>query len=239
MRGNTPAQAKKIIKRNKIIIRLLKKGLTYEKIANMFSISKERVKQIACKNGLGDRWGKGRKYKKSLCKLISKDIRSKLSLDEILKKHPIPRQKLLYIFNYYHNSSLIADFRNRRNKKIVTDFIKGNTAQRIVNKKDKVLLDPTKITTLDNIYLINTKNGVKRFPQIGKRCAGGIFEDRKILDLIVKKYEVDNLSFRQIAEDLNKLGYKTLTGKAFEMQNTYVKYHAYKEKKNKKLYFSK
>ena len=59
--------------------------------------------------------------------------------------------------------------------------------------------------------------------------------DKKILRYIEKKRDKHGWSFNDIAIKLNKLGYKTLTGKVFDMPNVYYKYHAYKKNKYKRL----
>jgi hypothetical protein len=74
---------------------------------------------------------------------------------------------------------------------------------------------------------------------IGDKSNGGIFEDRKILQYIQKKRDINKWIFIRISDKLNKLGYKTITGKEFTMCNTLAKYKAYKIKKHKRIRFSK
>jgi hypothetical protein len=86
---------------------------------------------------------------------------------------------------------------------------------------------------VDSIYRINTKNNIRRYPQIINRHKGGLFESKEVIKLIKNKKDKKNWTFKQIAEELNKLGYKTITGKEYTEPNTYQKYLAIKQ--NKKI----
>ena len=122
---------------------------------------------------------------------------------------------------------------NKRNNEITSQFIKGTTAKIITNKTEPILISPTHITSVDSIYRINTKNNIRRYPQIINRHKGGLFESKDVIKLIKNKRDKKNWTFKQIAEELNKLGYKTITGKEYTEPNTYQKYLAIKQ--NKKI----
>ena len=236
MRGCTKSQEKKIIKRKITVIKLLNDGLTYRAIGKITHITPQRVMQIAKVNGLGDRWITGRVKKKNLLDEVTKDLNENLSIAEILSKRSIDRDTLFYIFEI-SGKPLSRVIRNKRNDKIVEDFLDGDTAKRIIKNPDKVFDDPNRLQDINSIYGINRVRGVKRYPQIGKRTLGGIFEDRKILRFITNKHDKLGWTFKDIAEKLNELGNKTIQGLPFEPQNTFVKYHSYKKNKFKRVKF--
>ena len=57
-------------------------------------------------------------------------------------------------------------------------------------------------------------------------------------DLNKKKRDKDNWSFRKIAEELNKLNHKTITGKEYTTANTYRLYKDITNKKKIRTYFN-
>ena len=88
---------------------------------------------------------------------------------------------------------------------------------------------------IKNVYNISTKQGFKKYPKIGDRSKGGTFEDKKILRYIQDKRDNKGWTYKKIADKLNILGYRTLTGKIFDVPNVLYKYNAYKKNKYKRL----
>jgi len=224
--------SKRNIEREKEIINLIDNNWTLTTIATKFNITKQRVYQIAKKNNISI-WNKIRTNKKTMHQNILNDINNDIQYKDIIKKYNLPQSKLSDLFKSIQNESLTTFIMNKRNNEITSQFIKGNTAKRITNKTEPILISPTHLTSVDSIYRINTKNNIRRYPQIINRHKGGLFESKEVIKLIKNKKDKKNWTFKQIAEELNKLGYKTITGKEYTQPNTYQKYIAIKQ--NKKI----
>ena len=221
---------KRNIEREKEIINLIDDNWTLMSIATKFNITKQRVYQIVKKNNISI-WGKIRTNKKTIHQNILNDINNNIQYKDIIKKYNLPQSKLSYSFKSIQNEPLNTFIMNKRNNEIIAQFIKGNTAKMITNKIEPILISPTHLTSVDSIYKINTKNNVRRYPQIINRHKGGLFESKDVIKLIKNKRDKKNWTFKQIAEELNKLGYKTITGKEYTYNNTYQKYLMIKQKK--------
>lgn len=223
----------KLEKRRNSILALVKTGIPLIKVGKRFGITKQRVNQIAIEKGIS-RWVETRDAKKTLYDNILLDMSNNLSIKEMVTKHNVSLSEINSVYKQHSNDTeTITDkFRKKRNKKIVGDFIDGDTALVITKKTDKVLYDPTKITCVNGVYRITTKNGVKRYPQIGNRGAGGSFEKKSIIRYIVTKRERKNpLTYREITENLNALGYTTICGLKFNEPNVRAKYISYQNNK--------
>lgn len=224
--------SKRNIEREKEIINLIDNNWTLTSIATKFNITKQRVYQIAKKNNISI-WNKIRTNKKTMHQNILNDINNDIQYKDIIKKYNLPQSKLSDSFKSIQNESLNTFIMNKRNNEITSQFIKGTTAKIITNKTEPILISPTHLTSVDSIYRINTKNNIRRYPQIINRHKGGLFESKDVIKLIKNKRDKKNWTFKQIAEELNKLGYKTITGKEYTQPNTYRKYLAIKQ--NKKI----
>lgn len=213
--------------RNKVILKDIKDGFTYAKIGKKFGVTKARVHQIAIFNNIHRR-ETNRKVRVDKIKKIVRDIKLGASLSEITTKYRINRKDTLklLISTKINNKTIVDYFRSKRDKAIVNYFLKKNTANQIINKVDGKLAEPVKITTISRVYQINAKHRIKRYPKIGNRHAGGSFDNKNTLKLIVKYHDKDNLSFREITEKLNKMKLKTVCGFKFQTQNVYYKYHS-------------
>jgi len=225
-------------KRRLKILKHIKDGdLTFKKIGEKFGISKQIINQIAWSYDVS-RWTEIRETSKMLFEKIMFDFKTGSSIDEIVEKHKINRAELSQLHHKYapEDIGIIEQYRIKRDKKIVSDYSQGVTAKTITEKTDKVLGDPSKVNTVDGVYRIASKNGVKRYPQIGNRSAGGSFEKKSILKIIVKMYEHKEFPapFHEIAGTLNELGYETICGKEFTLATVRIKYHAYKAELNAK-----
>lgn len=221
----TRAKFKK--RRERILNDIKKPHLTLESIGLKFGVTKQRVRQIALEFGI-NRQIENREAASMTFHKIMVDFKLGASIAEITKKYKISREDLSYLHRQFAPTepTLISQYRTKRNKAIVDLFKNGDTAKTITNKTLKVLDDPTKILSINTIYGITTKHGVKRYPKVGNRTSGICFEKKSLLNLIVKLYERKSnpLTFEAIANHLNSKGYKTLGGKVFNTQIVYQKY---------------
>tara|TARA_R110000803_G_scaffold114067_1_gene182527 strand:+ start:72 stop:1073 length:1002 start_codon:yes stop_codon:yes gene_type:complete len=223
---------KKLIEREQEIISLNEKGVPNTKIADKYNISKQRVYQILKNNDISRNKQIKENYEE-IRNQIKSDLNNGLTLGQLIKKWG-NYKKIRYYFPEIYK--LTKQLREHRNKEIGKLYLNGNTAKEITNKTTPdTLLQPKQINGESHIYRINTKQGIKKYPNVGMKCYGGIFEDRKILQYIQNKRDKHNWSFSLITEKLNKLGYVTITGKEFKTPNVYEKYLSYKTKKYKKL----
>jgi DNA-binding CsgD family transcriptional regulator/uncharacterized protein YerC len=227
-----PRPQKRDKKRHKEILNILKSGaLTYDEIGEKFGITKQRVSQIAKFNGYS-RWGQIRENKAKFVKKIKKDIKKGLSYNDIYEKHNLKEKRDL--LNDTDLSSLFTDMMATRNEAIKKQY-RTKTAKKVMKLKDYELNNPNTINDINTVYRVSSKLGYKKYPMIGNRSAGGVFEDKKILKYIERKKDKDGWSFPMITYKLNRMGRKTLTGKEFTTPNVIAKYHAYKKNKYKRV----
>jgi hypothetical protein len=220
--------------RNEAIKKLLLKNVNLQVIADKFNVTRQRIEQIAKTIGIR-RQEENREKRSQLIQQIKVDISSGLSYSEILKKHKLDYKSLNSL--YRHGlPNLFRIFRNKRNEIIIDEYAKGKTAEEILNSKNKFLTGELQVSTVDYIYGIVTKNKFRKYPQIGNRSKGGLFEDARILNYIKTWKEDHKRTFGDIADILNKKGEKTITGKPFTQQLVYNKYNRFieQEKKNKR-----
>lgn len=215
-------------RKERILKDINKPYLTLKEIGEKYGVTKQRVRQICLEFGI-NRQLETREASSMTFHKIMIDFKLGASIAEITTKFNISREELFCLHRKHAQSEqpLGTQYRNKRNKAIVELFKNGETAKTITNKNIKVLDDPTKILKLNTIYLITGKYGVKRYPKVGNRAAGGFFETKKITNIIVKSYDrkKNPLSFREITEKLNNDGYKTIGGKTFSITNVIDKYH--------------
>lgn len=214
-------------KRNKEILRLINEGETFESIGKKNGISKERVRQIAVANGI-NRWDKIREFKNKKFNEFLPDIKANLPLSEIATKHSLTKSKIYSIYKEKTGVSLLKVLSKKRNNIINKKFVSGKTANKIISDKTNILDNPVRITTTNSIYTINTKNNIKRYPQIGDRSKGGTFQSKKAIKLIVK-YRDKGFTCKKILKKLNKKGIKTVTGKNFKESNILQLYNYVKK----------
>jgi transcriptional regulator with XRE-family HTH domain/transposase-like protein len=220
------------VKRNARILKLVEDDdLTYKEIGELFGVTRQAVAGIILRSGYS-RWDSRRKKFKAIAKNINNDIKLGLTYKEINEKYTYSTLANLTARNLL--PSLFSDLLEKRNR-LITKKYKGEIAKSIVQSEDYDLNNPNGINTLSGVYSISSKNGFKKYPKIGRRCDGGTFEDKKILRYIQNKRDKHGWTFKKIAEKLTRLGYKTLTGKEFDMPNVVYKYNAYKKNKYKRL----
>jgi predicted DNA-binding protein YlxM (UPF0122 family) len=218
--------------RNEKILKLVKEDeLTYREIGEIFGISRQCVHGIINSSGYS-RWSDRKKKYRTIANNVKRDIKLGVSYIEIREKYTYSVLTNLYsrgLLPPLYTKILID-----RNE-LITHRYKRERAIDIVKSDDIGVNNPNGVETQRSVYTIASNNGFKKFPKIGRRCDGGTFEDKKILRYIEKKRDKDGWSFKDIADKLTHLGYKTLTGKYFDMANVYYKYNAYKKNKYKIL----
>lgn len=215
-------------KREQQILKLLNENISFGEIAKKFGISKQRVNQIAKRNNI-KRWEESREFKTSIYSKIMNDFNNNISLNDICLKYNLSLDNINTIFYFNNDNTLFSKFREKRNSCIISDFIGGETANGITKRNDDLLIEPNKITNISQIYRINNRNGVKRYPMIGSRAGGGCFENKEILKFIFNKRDKYKWTFEKITNELNKKGKKTLTGKVFTTPNVIAKYNSNKD----------
>ena len=195
-------------------------GLTYREIGAKYNVSKARVQELAKKNGIS-RWKMSREKNRELVISIERDYKAGLSYDEMKAKYDIKAIN----FTTLKIQPLAARYRKERNTKIVTEY-KNTTAKSVLKSNDPAMDNPDRLRTVKSVYDISGKHGFKKYPNIGNRRAGGVFEAPKTIKLIKKLREKNKLSFKEIAIILNSKGLKTPMGKEYTNHNLRYKYKA-------------
>jgi hypothetical protein len=209
--------------RNIMIVEEVKNGKKMAEVARKYNISKQRVKQLCSRydyNPMKER--KESRLKK--VKEIKKDIKS-LCYCEIKEKHNVTTQDLTTLrnlgLNYKKN-----DFITRRDKEAYKAYQKGAKAKELISDKDCY------IHRVDGIYRASSKFGFKKYPHITRNIKG-LYEDKKVIKLILKLRENKKMSFAKIAEYLNNNGYRTPQGVTYKEPNLALKYKKIKQHKLK------
>ena len=203
--------------RNKKIIKDIQKGKTYKEIGKKYNITKQRVAQFAKHHNIY-RWEENREYRKKIISLIKEDIKQGRSYDAIMSKYADKYNNIKTILE----GGLFTYIKEKRNKKIVNQY-KCNTAQSITVDTSPLLDTPQRIGSVNMIYQISNKNGYKKYPKIGNRRKGGLFESSRVINLI-KELKKENYTYREIAEELNNKGWKSPMGKIYTTGNVYNKH---------------
>jgi len=211
-----------------------KPNITFVEVGEKYKIGKSRVSQIAILSGVGHRYVNNRKYWKDKCKTIFNSLNTNTDIEKIAKENDITTLELCQKFNYYYGESLTNIILKNRNANITETYKSGVSAKKILKLENDILINPRKINTANHIYSINSKNGFKRFPKIGNRSNGGVFEDRKILKDI-NRLRNSGKSYSEICDWLNDKNKLTVMGVPFTPANVRFKYLAYQDKKNKRL----
>lgn len=207
--------------RNDKIINLIRQGLTYDEVGEQMGITKQRVCQIAKYNNIS-RWDESREFKVNLISRIKEDIDNQLPYTDIVEKHNLRIKG--YLLRDTELSGLYTDMLIKRNEAIKKKY-EVRTAEEIINDNDYNITNPTKPTSINCVYRIASSLGFKKYPMIGDRSKGNTFEDRTILKYIRDRRDKDGWTFKKIACELNKLNYRTVTGKLFTTSNVNYKYH--------------
>lgn len=215
-------------RRKRSILGHIQKDMTFRKIASKFNVSYQRVAQVAAENKIS-RQTNIQTSVKSLYEKVFADEKNGLTTEELLTKYKISKQYLNFLYYQYSpDGTLYQKVKEKRDNKIINDFINGKTAANIVDDTDKTLGDPTKIVSLRTIYSIVSKNGHRKYPKIGDRSKGISFEKKSVMNFIISKRKGKNkLTYKEIAKQLNDLGHKTVQGNLFTTANTQMKYLAY------------
>jgi DNA-binding CsgD family transcriptional regulator len=199
----------KFDKRNNEIINLVNKGVTYEKIAKKYKVSRQRIQQILKAKNISSNKIRAEKYRKEI-KEIKDQLKGGACYIDVYKEHNISR---LREYGLPKVNSLLE----KRNKKIVHAYKKGASARSIIES------GVCGINNINSIYHIAREADSKRHPHLVRQQKGYINEDKKILKLILKLRN-KNYSYQKIADYLNKKNYKTISNKPFSQQLVLVKY---------------
>jgi hypothetical protein len=216
---------RKVERNNKVITLIVDDGKSYTEIAEQMGVSKARVQQIAKSKGIS-KWTISREKYRVMAENITKDLAAGISYQDINRKYNV--KKYSTGLKKYNLNALSTKLKITRNENIVNRY-KSITAKSIINSTENGLVNPNKLSQIDSVYAIASKLGYKKFPGIGNRNGGGVFEDKKIIKLIKDKRDIEKLSFRAIAEYLNDNGIKTVTGKLYSTSNLNAKYKAIKK----------
>jgi hypothetical protein len=217
--------------RNEKILKLIHEGETYESIGKKFGISKQRVRQFAVANGVS-RWKEIREFKQKKYKDFLPDIKANLTVEEIAVKHSLTKAEVRSIYKEKTGKNLNEVLLEKRNETITKKFLAGKTARKITLDPTKVLDNPQRVSSLNHVYQINTKNNVRRYPEVGDRSKGGTSQSKKAIKLIVK-YRDKGFTYTKILKKLNKKSIKTVTGLEFKVANIRQLYCYTKTKLNK------
>ena len=230
------------IKRNSLIREMRDAGYSDKKIGIAYNLTTERIRQIC--NSLGSTINEERKdFFQNIISNIKKDIELNLCYEEIMNKYELKEANLtrIYFWARFYKMDLpifLDFFIKKRNEIIINEFKKGKTAKEILNNKNKFLNGYFKIKGIGLIYSILAKNGVYRFPTVGKRCHGGYFENKEVLNKIKFLREKKNYTFGRISKYFSERNILTIGNKIFTPQNICSKYkkwikQSYGKKSNK------
>lgn len=197
---------KKFAKRRKEIVKLIKQGIVYPKIAKKYNITKQRVHQIAKFENISPVTIRHEKYKKIIKKIDIK-IKNGKQFNDVCKNYNISTLRNHGLKNI---RILQRSFRKTRNKKISHLYKNGLSAKDILKKHFN------EINNIQTIYNINNKLKSQRAP-IAKRKKYYKNENKKILKLI-KTLKNKRYTFQEIADILNGLRLTTICGKSFSSQ---------------------
>lgn len=209
--------------RNERIYKLLLQGKKYGYISEKMNVTRQRVYQVAQTYNFS-RWEESRKKHKDIITNIQKDINSGLSYQEIVHKHNLTKNEKSQLRRWGLSESLYNHYQNKRNQNIINKYKSGETALQIITSKDKIINDPKGVKTINQVYSICTKQGIYKYPKVGRRTDGRSFESVKILKLIKDLREEKEFSFDAITNYLNAKNYKTICGKVFTSPNVRCKY---------------
>lgn len=210
--------------RNELIYKLLLSGEKYQDIADKMNVSKARIEQVAKKYNY-KRWDESKKKYELLTEQITNDFNAGATYETLEKKYNL-NNKTFYSRLQYHGlpGDLLRQCKIKRNEKIAAEYKSGKKAIDIINSKNKNVIQPNRISSLSSIYNICSKNGVYKYPKVGRRIDGGSFEDFEVLRLVKHLKEDKKFTFEAIAKHLNSKKFKTVCGKKFNMANARFKY---------------
>ena len=207
--------------RNKELIEAINNsGLTYREIGEKYNVSKARVQELAKKNGIS-RWKVSRERNKQLAVSIERDFKAGLTYEEMKEKYDLGKID----FKSLKIEPLATRYRKERDSKIVAEY-KKKTAKSVLKSNDPAMDNPDRLTAINSVYGVTRKMGFKKYPNVGNRNAGGVFETPKTIKLIKKLREKNELSFNEIAAVLNSKGLKSPMGKEYTGHNLRFKYKA-------------
>lgn len=222
----TTKQKQKQALYNRVVL-WAKKGQSYTHIGKKFGLSTERVRQICVLAGM-HRKKEHETLMKKLLERINKDIQNDISYDKLIEKYKINKTRMNTL-RAAGMPALSKIYIQKRNEIVLREFKKGKTAIQIMYMKHKHLNGNFAIGCIDLVYKIATKNNLYKQPKVKDRYLGGTSENQEVLEMIHQKRDVEKLSCEKVAQYLNDMGARTITGKKFSPQ--LVSYKYYQEKK--------
>ena len=209
--------------RNVELLALIRGGkMTYLQLGIKFGVTKQRIHQLAKSNGIS-RWNLSRENHKNTAIAIEADYKAGVSYEDMKEKYDLANVN----FAKMGMLSLATRYREDRDVKIVSEY-KNKTAKSVLKSNDPSMNNPDRLTNINSVYNIASARGFKKYPNIGNRSAGGVFETPKTIKMIKKLREVNKLSFNEIAIILNSKDLKTATGKEYTGGNLRLKYQGIK-----------
>jgi predicted DNA-binding protein YlxM (UPF0122 family) len=200
--------SKALTKRNQQIVnQILEHKKSLEEIGKRYKITKQRVAQIGRAASI-DRMQliKARSVRAlATLKIAYNELKS---LNEVSDSLNLSKSCLSQIYVKGTGVPYQTATKTRRNTLITEKFLAGQTASAILIDDSKTLEVPSRVNNVNSVYIINRKNNVKRYPNIGDRSKGGSFLPKSILKFIATEY-MKLKSCEEIAEMLNKKKMKT------------------------------
>lgn len=203
----------------RIVQQILEGEKTLQEIGLEHGVSKQRVRQIGCLYNANKSEIK-RIRREKVVTALKVGFKEQKTIQELSKELKMPESRLAGYYHYVTGNSFYQDVRARRNQTIVEKFVSGKTAKKITEKVSKVLDNPNRVRTVNQVYSINTKNNVRRYPNVGDRSKGGCFLDKKILKFIATEY-MKLKTCDEIAQVLNDKKLTTTHGLQFTAGNIF------------------
>ena len=207
--------------RNQKMLEYIHAGEKFSVIADIFNVTKSRVGQLAKNHGI-KRWEITRKTSMEKIENINLDIKNGMQYGELLEKYNLDYNAIGQL-RHYGLEAIANTYRNNRNKTIIDEY-KIKIAKKVVESETEELNSPQRIQTIASVYKISSSGGYKRYPNIGKKCLGGTQETKEVIGFILTRRNIDKLSFRKIAEELNHKKMVTIGGLPFTTHNVRSKY---------------
>jgi AraC-like DNA-binding protein len=213
-------KTKAFTKRNqRIVNQILQDKKTLTEIGKEHRITKQRVFQIGKTVNI-DRTQLIKARRNKALAVLKIAYNEHGTLNDVAEALNISKANLTNIYRKGTGVSFNEATRCRRNSLILQKFVAGQTANAILNDTTKTLDIPNRIPSVNAVYNINTKNNVKRYPNIGDRSKGGSFLPKWILKFIATQY-MKLKTTEEIAKMLNDKKIKTTQGVAFTAGNIF------------------
>jgi len=199
--------------RNYEIIEMIKNGSSYTEVADKFQLTRQRIQQIASEIRLSSKALKADKYKK-IVKELSEEMQNQA--EQGVRKIKISKDYRLQTL-IRHGLPNVNSLKRKRNKEIIKLYKQGLSAKEIVEKGVLAIKD------INRIYKIIGEANCQRTPKLIRAEKGHINENKRILKMI-KNMRQKKKTCPEIADYLNKKGYRTITNQPFSKAMVSAKY---------------